>query len=80
MVSLIMGSTGVTLHQHPPAPASYARVMTRIALVKGHFAAEQQALVAWIGAWTQDPEFQAWAQPKIAADPFVQSLNKAEAL
>jgi hypothetical protein len=44
--------------------------MTRIALVKGHFAAEQQALEAWIGAWPQDPEFQTWAQPPIAAEPF----------
>jgi hypothetical protein len=44
--------------------------MTWVALVKGHFGREQRTLEAWIEPWTQAPEFQAWAEPPIAADPF----------
>jgi hypothetical protein len=80
MAGLAMDHKAVTLHQHAPAPASYAGVMTWVALVKGHFAAEQRALAAWIADWTQDPAFQAWAQPQIAADPFLQGLSETEAL
>ena len=79
MADLIRDPEGVPLHQHPPSPAGYAAVMTWVELVKGHFAAEQQALEAWIEAWTQDPDFVAWAQPQIAADPFLQGFGEAEA-
>jgi hypothetical protein len=54
--------------------------MTWVALVKGHLVAEQQALAARLGAWTQDPEFQAWAQPQVATGPFLQGFSKAESL
>jgi hypothetical protein len=80
MASLAMDHRAVTLHQHAPAPASDAGVMTWVALVKGHFAAEQRALTARLRAWTQDPEFQAWVQPQSAADPFLRGLTEAEAL
>ena len=80
LASLIRVPEGVTLHRHPPAPASYAGVMTWVALVRGHFAAEQRALTAELVAWTQDPECQAWARPQIAADPFLRGLSEAEAL
>jgi hypothetical protein len=63
---------GVTLHQHPPSAEAYAAVMTWVALVKGHVAAEPQALESWIDAWTHGPDVQALAQPQIAADPFLQ--------
>jgi hypothetical protein len=79
MASLIMDRQGVTLHSHPPAPASYAAVRTWIALLKGHFAAEPRALEASIADWTQDSNFAAWAQPQIAADTFLQGFSEAEA-
>jgi hypothetical protein len=80
MASFAMDHKAVALHQHAPAPASYAEVMAWVALVKGHFAAEQRALADRIMAWTQDPEFQAWARPQIAADPFLRGLSEAQAL
>jgi hypothetical protein len=77
MASLSMDPKDMTLHQHPPAPARFAAVMTWVA--KGHFACEQRALTARLVAWSQDPECQAWARPQITADPFLQGLSAAEA-